>query len=220
MTMCTGGELALILGGTALSYKANRDAVRRMQRESERAALQQLRRTEEAQQAIAGRTEEITPEARAERKQEIVEESLGSFQKALDDAVARGENVAGPEVSGALSDAFITGRARRTAENLRKASRMAELIARIRGAGGLRQEEAFDVADLAGRLGLIANFAGGEGVVAENRIAQAGNPDPLLSVIGQGLTAYGIGRAYSKAYTGKKTPSLTGKQYPVGKRGF
>lgn len=187
--MCTGLELALIAGGTALSQGSQMHAMRKQDRE----AAAGIRRQGEIQQRAGQRVQKQIQELQASNPEAERKASMDSFMSALQKAraVPGGESFGTP---GATSKRFAadvsSAREGADAEGAAAAGQLARIDAPILQ----RRREAEATGRTVSDLSMLERDSAAEDFLTKLRVSRIA-PNPWLQALGQGASSFGMARA-------------------------
>ncbi len=191
-------------GGSKMQADAQNEAADRQQQALNASLEQSDQWSRKAEQKALDNAQEYNVEDRTQRLEQAKEDAGESLTQSL---VKSREEIGSPDqASGKLSDAFITDRANKMANQFEESVNMARLMGRMRGVQDMLGSEAQTNADYATQLATIGRNAQGDYSAAQPGIAAAGKVDSGSMALGgliQGAgTAYlgsGLGNAFGTA---------------------
>jgi len=193
------------VAGTAMQYKAQRDASKRQQRQI---GLQEDRNDKSNKKVIQNVQQlmgQYDPDARAQNQQQAQQDSEISLTDFLNESNASRDD---GNTTGRVSEVYSTEKAKRITDQAEVAANMARLMSKMRAPTDSRMNEQLNYADTAARVGGINQNRGNMANAAGVDIRQAGNPNPFLMAMGSGMQSYGAYRG-----TGASQPKPTPKTY-------
>lgn len=203
-------SIGLTLLGAALSSKAQSDAAskqRRMAVESQQRALQARN---QATDVAMRRVQEFAPEQRQQRQDEIAQDLTQQYEQAAATPItAQGVTVGQTLPQGGGTTDYLTSRAREAAKATESNRALAALFGRLGAAGQLRRDEAVGLGDTAGEIGRIQTGADNMAAIDQVGIDSV-QPSIGMSLAGQALTGYGLGKLSTPA---KAAPKIFGNSY-------
>lgn len=197
--MCDPVSAAVVIGGLGVGtkYFAQEDAASNRKKAVGRAQDWQDKASRKTLDTSMTNAQQYDPTARAQANTQAQDTATHSLQGYLEAAKQPSE-----AVKGAVSSVFSTGRAERTLADANRATTLARLFGKMRGATDLRSIEGLNNADAATRVAGMArnkaNMAGAQSV----DIQEAGTPDPTLMLLGSLMSGYGMAAAGGAAGAG------------------
>jgi hypothetical protein len=216
--------LALLAGGTYSQYRNTKEA----QQNTQKAIAQAQARQSELNREMQGRTvdfatETYDPETRSVNEEQAAQDATSSL---LSEVLASRDRGMGEtsDAQGEVSGDYTTDRAKMVAKTLDRASTLAHLMGRARGATDLRFNEGIGTARLGGDIADLSSLGKSRASADSGLIQLAGQIDPgkaALASLMQGVgTTYlagnlgtgGGGGATSGTWSGT-TPTLQPGQW-------
>lgn len=202
-------SIGLLIAGTALQQKAQSDAIskqRRMAVESQQRALQSQN---QATDAAMRRVQEFAPEQRQAQQQEIAQDLTKQYEGAAAQPItAQGVQVGQTLPTGAGTSDYVAAKARETAKAAESSRALAALFGRLGAAGQLRRNEAVGLGDTAGEIGRIQTGANNTAAIDQIGIDSV-QPSVGMSLAGQALQGYGLGKLSTPAVGKAASPVIT-----------
>lgn len=205
-----GGLLALLsmLGGTAMTMKANSDAGKKQQRAIAESQARQREFQRQAERKTLDTAETFDSGKRQQDQQQIAQQVEQELIQPV--AQTQAANDINSRASGNVSKDYDTAKVASNLTQMKNAEALARLLGKTTSASRLRQNEAVRVGNAAMDVDRINNFADRQAKADELGIASAGVPNGwmqlgggLLSNAGNmGLRAGGmdsIGKLFGKA---------------------
>lgn len=194
--MCTGAEIALVAGSTALkAYDANRT-----RSEQNRIAEEDLRRNAMMNQRAGERVSQEVDRLKKSTAEPEREQLNTDFMEALKRAkLANG----GPDLGdvGGASDRFSADTATARVAAGGEGKRLAANLARIDAPNLQRVREGRGFTDTATDLAMLRDRASGLDFLSRLRLARA-QPNPGVDALASGMASYGTARAGRARPTG------------------
>lgn len=186
--------IAAMLASAALQAKAQSDAASKQQRLAMESRQRAMQAQNQATDVAMKRVQEFDPTVRKAQQDEIQTQLTDQYQKAAEGTPITAQGVqVGQTLPGGTAD-YLAAKGRETAKAAESNRQLAALFGRIGSAGQLRRNEATAIGDTAGQIGRI-----GTGADNMSQIDQIGinsvQPSLGLTLAGQALGAYGMGRA-------------------------
>lgn len=181
--------LALAVASAVVQKKAADDAAERQKK-----VLAQEAATEEGyqKQATANAMEaadQYQPQTRAAAEQQVEQNAETSLGQAL--SQAQSPDGLPQSAQGRVSDAYLSAKAGSTAQELERAARLTQLMARMRAPTDLRTREGYALGDLAARNGSLNSDMRLAHDAYKTDAEQAGRPDSGLMMTAALLSAAG-----------------------------
>lgn len=187
-------SIGIMLLSAAMTAKANNDAAQKQQRLAMESRQRALQAQNQATDVAMKRVQEFDPTVRKQQQDEIQTQLTDKYQQAATPAPITAQGVqVGQTIPGGTAD-YLANKGRETAKAAESNRNLAALLGRIGSAGQLRRNEAVGIGDTAGQIGRI-----GTGADNMSQIDQVGinavQPSLGMTLAGQALGAYGMGRA-------------------------
>lgn len=188
--MCDPVSASLVLAGMGTQYYAQDQAAGNRKQAIGRAQDWQDTASRKIIDTSMTNAKQYDPTARMQANTQAQDAATNSLRGYLEAAKPQQPD---SSVNGAVSSTFNTDRAQRTLADANRATMLARLFGKVRGATDLRAIEGLNNADAASRVASMArnkaNMAGAQNV----DIQEAGTPDPTLMLLGSLMTGYGMG---------------------------
>lgn len=192
---------AVMLGGMATQYYAQNEAASDRKRAVGRAQDWQDTASRKIIDTSMKNAQQYDPTARTQANAQAQDAATNSLRGYLE--AAKGQQPSSG-TTGAVSSTFTTDRAERALADANRATTLARLFGKMRGATDLRAIEGLNNADAATRVAGMArnkaNMAGAQSV----DIQEAGQEDPTLMLLSSLMTGYGMG-----GLAGGRVPATT-----------
>lgn len=200
-------SIGIMLLGAAMSAKATNDAAQKQQRLAMESRQRALQAQNQATDVAMKRVQEFDPTVRKAQQDEIQTQLTDKYQQAATPAPITAQGVqVGQTIPGGTAD-YLAAKGRETAKAAESNRNLAALLGRIGSAGQLRRNESVAFGDTAGQIGRI-----GTGADNMSQIDQIGinavQPSLGMTLAGQALGAYGMGRAATSGLTPAASPSV------------
>jgi len=187
-------SIGIMLLSAAMTAKANNDAAQKQQRLAMESRQRALQAQNQATDVAMKRVQEFDPTVRKAQQDEIQTQLTDKYQQAATPTPITAQGVqVGQTIPGGTAD-YLANKGRETAKAAESNRNLAALLGRIGSAGQLRRNEAVGIGDTAGQIGRI-----GTGADNMSQIDQIGinavQPSLGMTLAGQALGAYGMGRA-------------------------
>lgn len=187
-------SIGIMLLSAAMSAKAQNDAAQKQQRLAMESHQRALQAQNQATDVAMKRVQEFDPTVRKAQQDEIQTQLTDKYQQAATPTPITAQGVqVGQTIPGGTAD-YLANKGRETAKAAESNRNLAALLGRIGSAGQLRRNEAVGIGDTAGQIGRI-----GTGADNMSQIDQIGinavQPSLGMTLAGQALGAYGMGRA-------------------------
>jgi len=187
-------SIGIMLLSAAMTAKANNDAAQKQQRLAVESRQRALQAQNQATDVAMKRVQEFDPTVRKAQQDEIQTQLTDKYQQAATPAPITAQGVqVGQTIPGGTAD-YLANKGRETAKAAESNRNLAALLGRIGSAGQLRRNESVGIGDTAGQIGRI-----GTGADNMSQIDQIGinavQPSLGMTLAGQALGAYGMGRA-------------------------
>lgn len=187
-------SIGIMLLSAAMSAKAQNDAAQKQQRLAMESHQRALQAQNQATDVAMKRVQEFDPTVRKAQQDEIQTQLTDKYQQAATPAPITAQGVqVGQTIPGGTAD-YLANKGRETAKAAESNRNLAALLGRIGSAGQLRRNESVGIGDTAGQIGRI-----GTGADNMSQIDQIGinavQPSLGMTLAGQALGAYGMGRA-------------------------
>ncbi len=202
--MCN--PLAIMAVGTAMQYKAQKDAERRANRQIGVGEDRNDVYNQNIINTIDDNAQQYDPQARQrniEGAQDAAYTSLRDFLDRANEGRTQTDTT-----QGRVSEAFVADRAKRAIDNANQASVVARLMSKMRGVSDLQTDEAINNAGAASKVGVNAGQQINMARANSTDVSQAAQPNAGLMLAGAMASGYGMGKIINGYRT--KTPSLTG----------
>jgi len=187
-------SIGMMLAGAFVSAKAQQDAAAKQQRMARESQQRSLQAQNQATDVAMKQVQEFDPTVRKTNQDEITQDLTQRYQTAATAAPITAQGVqVGQTIPGGTTD-YLAAKGRETAKAAESNRNLAALLGRIGSAGQLRRNEGVAFGDTAGQIGRI-----GTGADNMSQIDQIGinavQPSLGMTLAGQALGAYGMGRA-------------------------
>ena len=178
-----------------MQYVAQKQATDRADRQAGRMEDRADQSTAELMTLGRENARQYDPATRQANRQAAEERAVESLSAALEAGRGRLAGQPGQEAEGRVSDAYLTQRAQRTLAEANLATDIARRMAKVRAPGDLRFREGLENADYGARMGRVASDRGNMYRAGQVDVERAARPNPLLMMLGAGLSGYGQGKA-------------------------
>lgn len=175
-------SIVTMVAGAAMQAKAASDAARRQREASEDAMRRQMEYQREAQERTLKQAEEYRTDDRREKQDDLTDAITQEFYQPV--AAAQDANNIRTTTTGAVSSDYQAAKAKSTANQQKMAAELAGLFGQQRSATRLRQNEAIGMADAGSDIARLGNYASGQYAVDKMKIAEAGQPNAGLNILG------------------------------------
>jgi len=187
-------SIGVMLLGSALQAKAQSDAAAKQRRMAVESQQRALAAQNQATDVAMKQVQEYDPATRKAKQDEIQNQLVDQYQTAASGTPITAQGVqVGQTIPGGSAD-YLAAKGRETAKAAESNRNLAALLGRIGSAGQLRRNEGVAFGDTAGQIGRI-----GTGADNMSQIDQIGinavQPSLGMTLAGQALGAYGMGRA-------------------------
>lgn len=206
-------SIGLAIAGAALSNKARSDALAKQRRMAVESQQRSLQAQNKATDAAMKRVAEFAPEQRQERQDQIAQDLTQQYEGAASQPItAQGVQVGQTLPDGGGTTDYVAARARETAKAAESNRALAALFGRLGAAGQLRRDEAVGIGDTAGEIGRIQTGADRMAQIDQIGIDSV-QPSIGMSLAGQALTRYGLGKMATPAAASKVAPNIFSGSY-------
>ena len=193
--------LALMAAGTYTTYKANEKARKR----SNAATLDAQRRQTDLNEEAQAKTLEFAgdvyePETRAENETQAADDATASIMQQLTASRDRGMGTTSKS-SGRITGDYSTGRAKMVAKTMQRASLLASLMGKARGATDLRFREGIKTAGLGGEMADLESLMRSRSSSDRGLIGIAGQPNNAQLALGGLMSGIGTSGALGSLTT-------------------
>lgn len=205
--MCDPLSIALIAGGQFINYMNNKAAMDSRENVQKMSALRQQQLGEQKNKSIMELIAEYEPNKHVQDRNALEDKYKAQHVGTIDRIYASDSHPFGTSTSGNVSDAYLTQRASKEAETMKRILGYADAISTMMGIGAVRQDQGNKAAGHSADASLAAYYQKLAGDSAGAAISNI-QPDPLWSTIGGAMQSYGMGNAVKGAFT---TPGLPSK---------
>ena len=187
-------SIGMMLAGAFVSAKAQQDAAAKQQRMARESQQRSLQAQNQATDVAMRQVQEFDPTVRKANQDEITQDLTQRYQTAATAAPITAQGVqVGQTIPGGSAD-YLAAKGRETAKAAESNRNLAQLLGRIGSAGQLRRNESVAFGDTAGEIGRIASGDNNMSQIDQIGI-NAVQPSLGMTLAGQALGAYGMGRA-------------------------
>lgn len=187
--MCN--PIAIYIVGTMLKARANQKARKATQNEINKTQARNDTYTNDLSQQVAKNSEQYAPVSRLDAQNQAEQQALGGMEQNLTRVREEGRGDYIPTSSGDVGRTYSVETAKRTLDTASRASKVAAMLAKMRAPTDLRTNEGLANSDIASRMSRTAREQQAMARAGEMDIRSASVPNPMMTMIGSGMQAYG-----------------------------
>lgn len=200
--MCDPVSAGMMIAGTALQYKAQKDAADRSDAKIGQAEDSNDRYNTKILDTVRRNMSQYDPTTRRENMQQRQQKAEQSLTQALTTARDEGRGQINDSTQGKVSDSYLVEKAKRSSDQLDLASNLARMMSKVRAPDDLKTMESLTDAEYASQVGTLANNRGNMARAYQPDIKRAGRPNAGMMLAGGVMQGAGYGNAMGSIYGG------------------